>query len=156
MSNGCKLSLRNCNGNSSLALASECNGFKCQYIKKRYNAALTACRNGDCSQLNEIIGNNNILKPYDLKSYAIGNSLSIDEKQLIAQVLRKTGNPKYALEVSRSISGSLNLSEVGHLDMLENSLRFQGAILKSMNKIDESNFIISTANHINELANKAR
>ena len=148
----CVNRLRFCNGVLSLALVGKCNNISCQNKKKLYLNALTECKKGHCSALNEVVGNNN----KDVRIYAINNLTPIDEKQMIAQAFRETGSPKFALEVSRSISGSINLSDTSSVDILESSLKFQGSILKSMNKINEANFLLSTANHINLLANKTR
>lgn len=143
---------RFCNGVLSLALVGKCSNIGCRNKKKLYLNALEECKKGNCSAWNEVVGNNN----KDVRIYAINNLTPIDEKQMIAQAFRETGNPKFALEVSRSISGLINLSDTSSVDILESSLRFQGSILKSMNKINEANFILSTANHINSLANKTR
>lgn len=153
MSNSeCKIKPKHCNGKLSLALAGECSNFKCQNKKKLYFDAIERCKNGNCEQIERVVGNNN----KEIIIYARNSMTSIEEKQIIAQAFKKTGHTKFALEISRDISSSINLSDTNSIAILENSLRFQGDILKSMNKINESKFNISTANHIGELAKKAR
>lgn len=148
----CKKELKRCNGDLSLALADECNNFKCQNKKSLYLSALAECRGGNCIEYNQLVGNNNRY----IRVYALNSMTPVDEKQMIAQAFREAGHEKFALEVSRSISGSIDSSDMSNVVILENSLRFQGAILNSMNRVSEADFILSTADHINSLANKPR
>lgn len=149
----CKKRSSSCNGDLSVALAGECGNSKCQNRKKLYLNALAECKNGNCLGFNQVVGNNNRV---DLRIYALNALTSIEEKQMLAQAFREAGHPKFALEISRSISSSIDSSSMENTMILESSLRFQGDILKSMNKINEANFILSTANHINSLASKIR
>lgn len=146
----CRKNFRKCKGDVSLALVGECNGFKCQDIKKRYEAALAECEQGNCSGFRGVVAHNN----KEIRLYAINNILNIQEKQLIAQMLKETGNLRFSLEVSRNISNALSLIKLEEVKVLENSLRFQVGILRAMNKFNEANFAISTADHIKSLHDK--
>lgn len=146
----CKKGFKKCKGDVALALVAECNGFKCQDMKKKYEAALAECEQGNCSEFKGIVAHKN----KEIRIYAINNLLNIREKQLIAQMLRETGNLRFSLEVSRNISTALSVIELEDVKILENSLRFQGDILKAMNKFSEANFAISTADHIKSLHDK--